>query len=191
MYGGELALWLYFDAMAFTDDRAESWKADQDALRARSASLSTGVGGAVEQVMGERHDGVMSSVYAEIAHRHAWLVLDRELSAREYGRLRDTFRDSTTHDRTHSDVVAAFGPPSMLLGGSNPYYSKTLAYGTARPDDPLVFFHLWNGSEPGAERTWPPVHAEPLLLAARCGGASFADGFSFTPKGAARREQLR
>lgn len=24
MYGGEFALWLYFDAMAFTDDRAES-----------------------------------------------------------------------------------------------------------------------------------------------------------------------
>lgn len=41
------------------------------------------------------------------------------------------------------------------IGGSNPRYSKTLADGTARPDDPLIFFHLWNGTEPGITTSWP------------------------------------
>jgi hypothetical protein len=103
--------------------------------------------------------------------------------------IRETFRRWCAHDRSHGDVLAEFGPPSMLLSGSNPRYPKTLAYGTAHPDDPLIFLHLWNGTEPGTT-TWPPDHPEPLLLAARCNGARFIDGFTFTPKGTARREQL-
>jgi hypothetical protein len=190
MYGGEIALRLYFDAMAFVDGREQLWAEDLAALKSREAFFPTGVTGAVERVMGERAEDVMASVYAEVAHRHTWLTLDKELSPVEYDHVRESFRPWCAHDRTHSDVLAEFGPPSMLIGGSNPLYPKTLAYGTARPDNPLIFLHVWNGTEPGATASWPPDHPEPVLLAARCGEERFIDGFTFTPKGAVRREQL-
>jgi hypothetical protein len=190
MFGGEIALRLYFDAIAFVDDCEHLWGEDLAALKSRGAFVSTGVTGAVQRVLGQGTEDVMASVYAEIAHRRTWLTLDEELSPAEYDHMRETFRPWCAHDRSHGDVLAVFGPPSMLLGGSNPLYPKTLAYGTARPGDPLIFFHLWNGTEPGTTTTWPPDHREPLLLATRCAGERFIDGFTFTPKGAARREQL-
>jgi hypothetical protein len=189
MFGGETALRLYFDALAFVDGYEQLLREDMAALRSRDAFVSTGVTGAVERVLGYRAEDVMASVYAEIAHRHTWLTLDKELSPMEYDHIRETLRPWCAHDRSHGEVLAEFGPPSMLLGGSNPLYPKTLAYGTAHPDDPLIFLHLWNGTEAGTT-TWPPDHPEPLLLAARCAGARFIDGFAFTPKGTARREQL-
>lgn len=190
MFGGEIALRLCLDAMAFADGAERLWDEELAALRSRGAFVSTGVTGAVERVLGQRAEDVMASVYAEIAHRHGWLTLDEELSPTEYDRIRETFRPWCARDRSHGDVLAEFGPPSVLLGKSNPRYPKTLAYGTGRPADPLVFLHLWNGAEPGATTTWPPDHPEPLLLAARCDGARFTDGFTFTPNGATRRAEL-
>ncbi|KOX19957.1 hypothetical protein ADK67_32245 [Saccharothrix sp. NRRL B-16348] len=184
MFGGEMALRLYFDALAFADGCEQLWREDIDALRSRGAFAPTGVTGAVEHVLGHRADDVVSSVYAEIAHVRTWLVLDQPLTPARYDRLRDAIEPWCAQDRSHSDVLAEFGPPSVLLGGSNPLYPKTFAYGTANPDDPLVFLHLWNGTAPGSATSWPPDHAEPQLLAARCGGATFRDGFSFTPRGA-------
>jgi hypothetical protein len=37
-------------------------------------------------------------------------------------------------------------PPSVLCGGTNPLYGKTLGYLTEAPEEPMVFFHLWNGT---------------------------------------------
>jgi hypothetical protein len=190
MFGGESALRLYLNAIAFVDGCEQLWAEDMIKLQSRGAFVSTGVSGAVELVLGDRAEDVMASVYAEIAHRHGWLTLDNTLSRVDYDHLRNRMQSWCARDRSHSDILADVGPPSMLLGGSNPLYPKTLAYGTTHIDDPLIFFHLWNGIEPGASATWPPDHPEPLLLAIRYDGARFIDGFTFTPRGAARREQL-
>jgi hypothetical protein len=86
--------------------------------------------------------------------------------------------------------LAEFGEPSMLIGGSNPRYPKTLVYAAAHADSPLIFFHLWNGGRPEADTySYSPEHPQPVLLAARCGGARFVDGFFFTPIGSARRAE--
>src|SRR3954464_13864879 len=83
--------------------------------------------------------------------------------------LRRTAGSWCEQDRTWAEVVSEFGEPSMLIGGTNPFYGKTLAYATRDRRDPMVFFHLWNGTEPGDEPSWPPAHPQPLLLAVRCG----------------------
>lgn len=190
MYGGESALLLFLNAVAFVDAGEQLLADDLTELRAREASVSTGVSGAVELVMGERCGGIMASVYAEIAHRRGWLALDNSLSRADYDHLRNWMRSWCAHDRSHSDVLAEFGPPSVLLGGSNPFFPKTLGYSTVHLDDPLVFFHLGVGTDPGASAAWPPADPEPVLLATRYGGARFIDRFAFTPKGAARRDRL-
>jgi hypothetical protein len=109
--------------------------------------------------------------------------LDNNLPEADYARIRNRLPAWCAQDRSHSDVLAEFGAPSMLIGGSNPRFPKTLAYATTHRDSPLIFFHLWNGKQPGAGTNWPPDHPEPILLAARCGGAKFIDGFIFTPTG--------
>jgi len=188
MYGGEMALRLYFDAVAYADEREQDWRRETDLLHERGAFVSTGVSGAVERVLGERSEHVMASVYAELAHRYGWLTLDRPLEPAEYDRVRNAVVSWCESDRTMTETLAEFGPPSILLGGNNPRYSKTFGYGT--PHQPLVFFHLWNGTESNAASTWPPDHPEPLLQAARRPADSFVEEFVFTPRGARRRKEL-
>lgn len=190
MFGGEIALRMYCDAIAFTDRSERLWAEDLSALRSREAFASTGVTGAVERVLGHRAEDVTASVYAEIAHQHAWLTLDSNLPEASYGRILNRLPAWCARDRSHSEIITEFGAPSMLIGGSNPLYPKTLAYATADTGSPLVFFHLWNGTQPGASTSWPPEHPEPVLLAARHGSARFIDGFIFTPSGSARRTRL-
>jgi hypothetical protein len=107
------------------------------------------------------------------------------LDTAAYTVMRGTVRELAGHDRVWGDVVAAYGPPSVLCGGTNPLYGKTLGYLTEAPGEPMVFFHLWNGADAGSGRPWPPDHPEPLLLAVRYGDAAFAD--TFTPEGRRRR----
>ncbi|MCP3822098.1 hypothetical protein NLX86_29625 [Streptomyces sp. A3M-1-3] len=188
MYGGEVAIRLFLEAVAFADNREHAWGEELQTLRTRHASLSTGVRGAFQQLWGDGSEGAVASVYADIAHRHRWLRLDRSLSQAEYDEMRHTSTTWCNEDRYLSEIIAIFGPPSMLLGGSNPNYPKTLAYTTDRPEDALLCFHLWNGSAPGSPLIADPVHAEPVLLAIRHDGGQFNAGFTFTPAGSARRE---
>jgi hypothetical protein len=188
-YGGEIALRLYFDVVAYADDREQDWQRELDVLRDRGAFVSTGATGAVEGVLGERSEEVMASVYAELAHRYGWLTLDRVLTPAEYDRIRRELEPWCESDRSMTETLNEFGPPSILLGGNNPRYSKTFGYGMA--GEPLVFFHLWNGTEPNAVSSWPPDHPEPLLRAGSRPGDRFVDEFVFTPRGARRREELR
>ncbi|MGN9840193.1 hypothetical protein ACTMTI_18915 [Nonomuraea sp. H19] len=80
-----------------------------------------------------------------------------------------------------------FGPPSLLLGGTNPFYGKTLAYLTEQATEPIIFLHLWNGSPDETETTWHPIYDEPVLLAVRFGSGAFKNTFIFTPEGSRRR----
>jgi len=190
MFGAEPALRLYFDALAFTDRGEQAWAGDLSALRSREAFISTGVSGAVERVLGHRAEDVMASVYADIARQRAWLTVDKTLAEAAYGRIRNRLPAWCAKDRTHSEVIAEFGDPSMLIGGSNRLYPKTLVYAAADADSPLIFFHLWNGRRADAAANAPREHPQPILLAARYGGARFIDGFIFTPAGSARRAEL-
>lgn len=88
------------------------------------------------------------------------------------------------------DVVDEFGAPSVLFGGANPLYGKTLGYLTEDPEQSMVSFHLWNGSTPDAGPSWPPGREEPILLAVRFGGGAFRTAFIFTPEGERRRPEL-
>ncbi|MGQ4385176.1 hypothetical protein [Streptomyces sp. SAS_270] len=190
MYGGETALRLYLDAVAFADAAEQVWQEELKDLQTRVV-FSTGVRGAFQELWGDTHEGSVASVYAEIAHRQGWLRLDRTLTSSEYDEIRHAGETWCREDRFLSDVVTAFGPPSVLFGGTNPNYPKTLAYTTGRRDDALLCFHLWNGFLPSPSPSSSCVHAEPILWAFRAGGTLFMDGFTFTPEGTARHALSR
>lgn len=189
MYGGETALRIYLDAVAFAHAAEQAWQQELKDLQSRLGYSSTGVSGAFQDLWGDAREGAVASVYAEIAHRQGWLRLDRTLTSAEHDEIRRVSGAWCRKDRLLRDVVTAFGPPSVLFGGSNPNYPKTLAYATDRRDDALLCFHLWNSFVPSPSSSSASVHAEPVLWAFRHGGTRtpFTDGFTFTPEGSARR----
>ncbi|WP_030451070.1 hypothetical protein [Herbidospora cretacea] len=188
LYGDEIALRVVFDHYAYVDGREETWKAELEAMRSRGAVAPTGVQGAIRNVFGTPdgdpadHDAV-ASVYAEFARSQGWLRADRLLTAEEYASMRDDLAAVCGSDRTFTGVRDRFGAPSVFIGGSNPYFGKTLGYFSENIADPMVFFHFWNGRGPGGE--WA-MYEESVLLAARCGAGRFSDTFTFTPIGASR-----
>ncbi|MET9592114.1 hypothetical protein ABZY45_14330 [Streptomyces sp. NPDC006516] len=99
----------------------------------------------------------MASVYAEFAWRQGWLKPDRVLDAETYASMRSVISPWAQHNRVWADVLAAFGPPSVLFGGTNPLYGKTLGYVAKDIAEPMISFHLWNGTEPGSDSTWPRI----------------------------------
>ncbi|MEV0032212.1 hypothetical protein [Nocardia sp. NPDC050793] len=170
--------------MFFLEDddngRGDLWNSWRD----RNAFTPTGARGALLREL--PRNGIvtaLASMYAEAARNRGWLVLDRALTRDEYTELCAATARFTDRDRTFSEAIDAFGEPSVLFGGSNPFYGKTLAYATADATDPMVVFHFWNGADPEAAQNWPPKYPEPILLAIRCGTGSFPATFSFTPEG--------
>jgi len=187
MYGDEENLRQLISFLLYVEDSGtmDSW---HDEMRAGGAFYSTGVKGAVGLMFPEADVGIIYSVYAEFARRRQWLTLDRELTTDEYGAMVDEVA-AWSGDRSWQDILATFGQPSVLFGGTNPRYGKTLGYATGRAGDPMICFHLWNGSEPGQPETWP-VYDDPILLAVRRGNAPFEKCLSFTPEGTRRRPPL-
>ncbi|MGC5019240.1 hypothetical protein [Micromonospora sp. DT47] len=181
MYGGEMALHLLLDALAFAEGRHEEWRRANDGLRERGRFTSVGVRGVFLPVLPKavNHDDAVSSVYAELAHRLGWLETDRLLTAEEYDDLTATLPGWVAEDRGLTDVLARFGRPSIRLGGGNPRFPYTLLY-VAAGSDQVVSFHLWGD--------WAePLADEPTLLAARRGDLAFTTGLHATPEGARRR----
>lgn len=190
MYGAsEIAEQLLLEAMAAVDGSLARWRAERDGLHERGAFTATGVVGAYRAVVpeGARRDAT-ASVYAEIAHRLGWLDLDRALSRAEFHQFSRDIDDWVRQDRTLSEVIETFGAPSLLIGGSNPFYPKTLAYTTAEPTHHLICVHLWNAfASTTRDIGLRGVHPEPVVLAVRHRPGTFADSFSFTPEGLRRR----
>ncbi|MFF1816072.1 hypothetical protein ACFVWG_02165 [Kribbella sp. NPDC058245] len=145
-----------------TGDR-RTWHA---ALEARGSWTSIGVSGWVMRLMPGTEQRAAASVYADYAHEHGWLALDRVLTSDEYGAMRDGFAEWCAVDRVREDVVARFGEPSVRIGGSG---DQVLGYG--RPGEPIVWFHTGN---------------DDVVLAGRCGGL-FVESLRFTPEGERRR----
>ena len=181
--GGELGIRMVLDHLLFLERQPDGLLEEQHRLAERGAWTSCGVIGAFDGVLPGKDAKAVASVYAEFAHRRGWLESDRVLTGSEYDALRGKVGHWAGRDRSWSDVVAEFGPPSVLLGSTNPWYEKTLGYLGEDADEPMVFFHLWNGADPGDESRWP-AHDEPVLLAVRCGDdGPFAEAFVFTPSG--------
>ncbi|MFJ2234791.1 hypothetical protein [Streptomyces sp. NPDC087859] len=183
------ALRMLIDHLLFVERQPEVWAQEQRAWARRGAGTSTGLAGMFQELMPGGYDQhCVASVYAEFAHRRGWLRPDRLLSAGEHHALRAKVRPWAQTDRSWTDVTSEFGPPSILCGGTSPLYSKTLGYLGENPDEPMVFFHLWNGSTPAPESTWPELD-EPVLLAVRFADVPFDNAFTFTPEGQRRRPE--
>ncbi|MBD0694126.1 hypothetical protein BG452_02715 [Streptomyces sp. CBMA123] len=187
MYGGEMALRILLDHLLFIERQPEAWSELKQVWEEQGLWTPIGPSGAFQDVFPAQADCCeVASVYAEFAQRRGWLKPDRVLTAEEYEALTGRVRGWAAVDRTWTDVTVEFGPSSVLFGGNNPLYGKTLGYLSENPQHPMVVFHLWNGNEPGAE-PWPPKHEQPLLLAVRFGGGSFRASLIFTPEGDRRK----
>lgn len=187
MFGKELGLRILLDHLLFVECQPEALVEQQRVWEEHGAWSSIGVAGAFRGLIPDSYcEYGMASVYAEFAHSRGWLKPDRVLDSDEYAALTGTVRQWAAEDRVWADVVDEFGSPSMLFGGNNPLYGKSLGYLTEKPEEPMVSFHLWNGSAPGAEQSWPPEHDEPVLLAVRFGAGPFRRTFTFTPEGRRR-----
>lgn len=186
----ELALRMLVDHLLVVECQPEGLIEQQREWQERGAWSSTGVAGVFRDLIPERYyEYGIASVYAEFAHLRGWLKPDRVLVPDEHAHMQGTVRQWAAEDRVWTDVVDAFGAPSVLFGSTNPSYGKTLGYLTENPQEPMVSFHLWNGGNggaPGAEQTWPPPYEEPLLLAVRFGRGPFRQTFTFTPEGRRR-----
>ncbi|SIN45019.1 hypothetical protein SAMN04489832_7372 [Micromonospora cremea] len=186
MWGDEITLRLFMDAVAFVDGLDEVWQAEWKRLEARGAFTSLGVHGAFAKILPNyRDDGAaVASIYAGIAWRLGWLTVDRTLPADDLWRLRDEAIRWSARDRDLDEVLAELGAPSVLLGGSNPRYPKTLAY-AANGATGLICLHFastydWNTTQPQSE-------SRPVLLAIRHDDGAFMDSSTFTPTGTAYR----
>jgi hypothetical protein len=187
MFGGEMAIRLVIDHLVHVERREEAWVRQRQAMEDRGAFTVTGVSGAFAHLIPGHYEYGMASVYAEFARAQNWLQVDRTLTATEYFAITTQMSTWVAQDRTLTDVLDAFGPPSVLFGGNNPLSGKTLSYLTKTTADSMISFHLWNGTDPDAEAPWPPIYDEPLLLAVRCGTGRFDHSFAFTPGGQRRR----
>ncbi|MEU6768214.1 hypothetical protein ABZ916_37635 [Streptomyces sp. NPDC046853] len=193
MFGNEGALRMLMDHLLFVEAQPEALAEQQEAWEASGAWTSAGVTGAFQGFVPGRYDDGVASVYAEFAQRRGWLRPDRVLGTDEYRALRSRARSWAGEDRVWGDVVEEFGAPSVLFGGTNPLYGKTLGYLGEDPEQPIVSFHLWNGRAPDAESSWPPEHAEAILLAVRFGDGCFGDFgqcLTLTPAGERWRREL-
>ncbi|MFF7381247.1 hypothetical protein [Streptomyces griseoluteus] len=186
MSGGEVALRILIDHVLFVERQPKVWNQLKQSWEERGLWTPIGPSGAFQDVFPAQADCCeVASLYGEFAYQRGWLKPDRVLIGEEYKALTGRVRGWAAVDRTWADVTAEFGPPSVLFGGNNPLYGKTLGYVSEDPHQSMVVLHLWNGSEPGAE-PWPPEHAQPLLLAVRFGGGSFRESLTLTPEGERR-----
>ncbi|MEV4745841.1 hypothetical protein ACFQVD_03275 [Streptosporangium amethystogenes subsp. fukuiense] len=182
-----MALQLLLDHLVYVERQDEAWTEERQALESRGTLTSIGVTGAFRALVPGDYEYGVASVYAEFVRARGWLEADRVLTADEHESMRQKLSTWVAQDRLLSEVLETFGPPSVLFGGNNPLYGKTLGYLTEQAKKPMLFFHLWNGTDLEAESTWPPIYGEPILLAVRCGKGPFRDTFTFTPEGKKRR----
>lgn len=190
MFGGEPAILMLFDHLLFMEGQPGSrWEAVIEPLRKRGAFTAVGVKGVFRELIRGSDDHDVASVYAEFAHQRRWLHADRILDAGTHQALMDRAPEWAAQDRQWPDVAAEFGEPSILFGGTNPKYGKTLAYVSEDPEHPMVFFHLWNGDLDEASPTWNPSYEQPVLWAVRLGDRPFQNSFTLTPAGRRLRPQ--
>jgi hypothetical protein len=178
MWGNEITIRVLMDAVAFVDGLDEAVREETDVLRTRRAFNALGVLGGVQDVLTgyQGHHDAVASVYAEIAWRYDWLVVDRLIPGDIHERLRTQAADWGARDRHLDEVLAELGPPSILCGGSNPHCAKTLAYATDGVPGLVSLHFSVSLDEP-----------QPILYALRYGDGPFPESFVFTPFGRSQR----
>ena len=182
MYGGEVALRIYMNNVAFQDGLEGVWIQEQNNLVTRGASVSTGVAGAFARVMpAYTNDAAVASVYADIAWRYGWLVVDRSVSDEEYDQLGSESGRWRNRDYRLADIEAEFGAPSVCFGGGNYRFPHTVAYAPSSCDRGLICLHFASACS-GALGSGTDLES-PMLLAVRCGTGPFAESFTFSPVG--------
>ncbi|MFD8807164.1 hypothetical protein [Streptomyces sp. NPDC059597] len=183
MYGGEPALRALVGHLLFVERDPGAWEELRGRWEEEGAWSPLGVTGAFRDLIpGRSYECGPASVYAEFARRRGWLVPDRTLTSEEYEALAGRVEEWAREDRTWPDITAEFGAPSVLFGGSNPRYGKTLGHLCADLTRPMILFDLWNdGASADAGRE------QPSLLAVRRSDEPFRRSFRFTPEGRRRR----
>lgn len=127
---------------------------------------------------------VIASQHGEDAFRRGWLRLDRTLDASEFGRLIDSVLPWSEADRSIHEVVAEYGPASIVFGDPDMRRPKTLGYATFDREAPFVVFHFDAGEvvPDGAAASGA------ALLGVRA-GEDFFRSWATTPRGIASLEQ--
>jgi hypothetical protein len=183
MYGGELALRVFLDDLAWIDGRGDRVA---DVMSSWATWSPAGVGGWLTRVFGGKphdHGEAAAFTYADLARYWGDLRPQRTLAAREYARLRTGAREWTAAaDRIPAGVIAAFGQPSFGRTKYNPRYPVSLAYASASADDPLVIFDFWQDTDWGSRPPQARLGPEPVLRDVRWREAG-APMFTLTPLG--------
>ncbi len=125
---------------------------------------------------------VTASQYGEDAHRRGWLRLDRTLTPTEHSALVDGAVAWSQTDRSLTEILAEYGPPSITFGPEEPHHPKTLSYATDDRTAPVVAFHVGTAQTgPRPERD-DRASAVAALLAVRVRD-DFFGGWELTPLG--------
>lgn len=178
-HGGVALVEWIMHTLAYLDGLADLGWFRQECER-RDFFSNAGVSGVMRRFLEAPGAHDVLSVHAEIARNRGWLRPDRPpLPSQEYRDLRARLEEWADRDRTHQDVLEAFGPPTLHLGGSSPLYGKAVGYHCEDPAESTVFFHLWNSMDSGLE--------QPILLATRVGAQDPDRTFRLTPEGERRR----
>jgi hypothetical protein len=192
----ESPLWMVFGHLAYLEgaDMRVWWPDLREAWRDRGAFISTGVTGVFRRLIPGDIVSEVASFYGEEARVRGWLTPDRTLSAGEYESMRAGLAAWMRRDRSHNDVLDAFGPPCAWFGPQQPRSGKALAYLSERSEDPVITFHLWDGA--GRRSAESAAHGDEAaygdravygdqaaVVATRCGHGPFSATFVVTPEG--------
>ena len=148
---GEWHLDVRLHDLAYIDSREDELKVEVQRLREHSLALAGGVGHGIlhriwrltETTKLLKYDSFTNeaaSAYAEVACRMGYLKVARLLDEYEWRQLKEGIRHSCRHcDLRANDVTAAFGPPSLTIGGN---WNRVLCYAsTARSEGWICFDH--------------------------------------------------
>ncbi|MFJ9622999.1 hypothetical protein [Streptomyces sp. NPDC101181] len=117
----EVCAWMTIDHLLFLEQRPDATGEQKHAWGEAGLWPADGVRGAISRLLPPDHQLSVASVYAEFARRQGWLKADRVVDAGTYASMRITAGAWAQHDREWVDVTTAFGPPSVLFGGTNPH----------------------------------------------------------------------
>lgn len=171
--------------LCFVDERDR----DHDEVRrVLNGFGELGVHGPFTALFGRKHNcaAEVASVFAEQFHRLGYLAVDRVLDPVDWGRLLTGLADRfTERDVRRSEVIAEFGPPSLVLD------KRVLCYATADPSAGWVFVDCFDlprtEYEPGAGRYRYRREDDPLVRDVRRPAESFERGLILTLFGSVLR----
>ena len=191
MVGGETSILHRLESIAFADGREREWNEQLDAMKRDGAFTSSGVEGAFHYATGRTDHKQAASVYGLIAYKMGWLdrngefPVQRVLASSEFDQLMQSLdSDFYDNERTNSQVIDSFGPPS-LRWGTNDYYPCTLLYIDDSPEIRFCYFDCWAEWKLDAQGVSIPMKygEKPIVTNTRTPADVFVNQFEFTSFG--------